>query len=308
MHYASNKIRSNSTTKTFASYLANPFHSKSFKLSTGDKLYFSWVDAGFTTEFVKNLSRSKNVNYQQFLNRHKQLKNIPMWIKRGKSIKQWALYELYRTLILHGSDFCNENLQVSFISPLGPFQKEKLKNIINPTTYNDIVIDLLLKEELNCRNFRFRVDGLVKSYVDKSNESYHLKVAQVSSDGILFSLSNYEHFKKIQSSKELNFLFDTSILKKTSKGSLASISNAFSKYPFELFFTNDHLFDQYVDIKNIRFTYQYDNFSEFTNFIYISFRHINSLKDPLHEHVCNFSDNLKSNLKKEISHKLVLIK
>lgn len=295
--------------KDFTSFLNNPFENKRYVLSEKDNFYFTWIDAKFSTDYVRNLNITSSDRYKKYFKKHQQLRNIPIWIKSGRKVKYWDLYDLYKTIILHGLDFSTVNIEVSFISPMGPFQKDDFKNIINHEIYHDILVELLLNQELNERNFRFRVDGLVKC-LNADDKSFYINVSQVSNDGILFSLKDTKALEELVSSNDVRFLFDTLLLKKTSKMSLEGISNNFSSFPFKLFLTNDKYFSQEIRMSDVRVTYQFDNFSEFTNYLYVPFSNIKSHKDNLKEHITNFSDNLKHELEKKTknSQPLFLVK
>lgn len=295
--------------KDFTSYLSSPFENKHYLLSSKDNFYFTWIDAKFSIDYIRNLNIVSSERYKAYFKKHKQLRNIPIWIKSGSKVNYWNLYDLYKSLIIHGLNFSSVNTEVSFISPMGPFQKDNLKNFINHEIYHDIVVELLLNNELNERSFRFRVDGLVKC-LTVENKSFYLNVCQISNDGILFSIKDSKALEDLVSSNDVRILFDTSLLKNTSKLALEEISNQFSSFPFKLFLTNDEYFSQYIKMSDVRVSYQFNNFADFTNYLYIPFSVISSHKDLLKEHITNFSNNLKDELEKKIksSQPLFLVK
>lgn len=282
---------------SFKDYLENPFKNQVYSLSSKDNLFFKWFDAKFSTDYVKEKLHSANEVKKRFAH-HSLLKESKIWIKQKHKVQSWYLYEFYMAVINNGINQFMKEIEVSFISPMGPFKREKAIIFIKPNIYHEIIAGLLIGHELRERLFRYRVDGLVKCF--SGNDVYYLNVNQISQNGILMSLNDDSTFFKMQNAKGMRFLFDSSLLQKTKKYSLEIIKQEFSNYPFKLFLTNDEMFSHEINVEDIRFTGQYDSVSEKTNYIYINFKNLKSYKINLNQIVYDFSNNLKNELENEL--------
>lgn len=290
-----NKV--NKSEYSFLDYLDNPFQDQQFSISSRDNLYFKWFDAKFSTDYVKQnlLKNTELLRKFSYLNT---LKETKIWIKQLHKVQSWLLYDFYKEIINNGLNQFKRDVEVSFISPMGPFKKESLTNFIKPNLFHDIVVRLLLDHELRQRNFRFRVDGMVKIFCD--GDVYFLNVNQISQNGILLSLNNESSFLKIQKANNIKFLFDSSLLQKTLNSSIDVIKNEFSNYPFKLFLTNDEVYSHNINISDIHFKGHYETISENINYLYINFHHIKSCTIMLEKIVYEFSENLKNQLENEL--------
>jgi len=157
-------------------------------------------------------------DYEKRLQEMEKLKQLPLWIRSGKTTTQTNLFDLYEGFICDQHWHSDESLprphyDISLISPSGPFKKMPVTNCFNLQTYRDFVMVFLLQDKLPRRDFRLRVKSkLLAEYGANLSEVSLVELEQISASGILLKVSGADFYGKMLPHQTMRLLLKTHFL------------------------------------------------------------------------------------------------
>ena len=188
----------------------------------GSPLQFIWSDSDeCCAHFREKMKDDVDVAKlrEQKLIEISHLKNIPVWIKKGHKLYTTHLFDIYESHLQQKTIFdydASAPLDISFISPSGPFKKMAISDCLNIQSYQDFVFLSLLDNKLPTREFRLRLQS--RLLFESGSDFEHTllgSLCQVTTKGLLFKVKGADFFNKIKDSTQLRLLMNTQIFEST---------------------------------------------------------------------------------------------
>lgn len=242
-------------------------------------------------------------DYEKRLHEMQKLKNLPIWIRAGKTTTQTNLFDLYEGFICdqmwHGDDvFPHAHYDISLISPSGPFKEMPITNCFNLQTYRDFVMVFLLQDKLPRRDFRLRVKSKVLAeYGPNFNDAGLLELEQITANGLLFKTTGAKYYSGMAPHHEVRLLFKTSFLAAaTQAGDSQEFRREIEAWTSNPFYTHDKAESFIFNCKDVKSSARFDGNATQECYLMVSFDTIAASNGPLKQRLQSFVKVAQKNI------------
>jgi hypothetical protein len=217
-----------------------------FVLCDKGTVLFHWADFFETCDLVKaRLEREPalEIDLKRREGALAKLALVPVWIRTENQVHQTTIFDLYEKYLLNhiqslGLDPFSP-LDISFISPTGPFKVMSIAECFNPTTYRDFVIVYLLQGKLPRRDFRIRLKSKILMEHGKDFAGAELvALEQLTTSGLLLSLDADAYTRKISVDGAVRFLVNAASLGPALGKSLAELRPFLSQFAHNFLYSS----------------------------------------------------------------------
>lgn len=153
-------------------------------------LSFHWADSEETCAIWRERIKTDpdlRADFEEKCREMEDMRNLPVWIRRDNTVSHTHFYALYENTIGGTWRFGSKPLEVSLVSPSGPWRWVRPSECFNPVTYHAFVMIDLLLGKLPYREFRLRVKAkLLLEHGPGFNGADLVALEQVTAKGFLF--------------------------------------------------------------------------------------------------------------------------
>jgi hypothetical protein len=219
-----------------------------FSLCDNGNMVFHWADFHETCDNVKERLENDPGLMDDFKRREAaigRLQLIPIWIKTKNKFHQLTMFDLYELYITDNSHLVGEldvtgQIEVSFISPTGPFKEMAITQCFSQITYKDFILVYLLKDKLPRRDYRIRLKSKVLMEFGPNFERAQLiNLEQMTMTGLLFSIDSEIYQKELTQVVSVRTFIETQTLKEAIGKNLSSLQSHLSQHAFNLLFSTN---------------------------------------------------------------------
>lgn len=268
-------------------------------------MHFMWSDFD---EFCQHYSQKLSMQgdfakmYEAKIKEISLLKNIPVWVKKDSKIFTTHLFDIYESHLYQKSIFDHDStapLDISFISPSGPFKKMAITDCLNIQNYQDFVFISLLKNKLPLREFRLRFNSRLLFEAGANFEKTLLgDLCQITTKGMLFKVKGPEFFKALKDTSAIRLLMNTQILESSRHcNTWKELKSHVETWPNHPLYTQNKVDAFLVDPKLIQLAQRFDYGRTSEIYFFVTFDHLTSTHQIMVKKIQNFLSLAKSCIK-----------
>jgi hypothetical protein len=277
----------------------------------GSPLQFIWSDynecCAYFHEKTKGDSDVAKLREQK-LAEISHLKNIPVWIKKGHKLYTTHLYDIYQSHLQQKTIFDYDvaaPLDISFISPSGPFKKMAISDCLNIQSYQDFVSLSLLDNKLPSREFRLRLQS--RLLLESGSDFEHTflgNLCQLTAKGLLFKVKSGDFFNKIKGTSQLRLLMNTQIFESTKDHvTWTQVKNTAKNWPAHPLYTQNKNDAFILDPKELQLAHRFDYGRTSEVYFFVTFKHLSSSHTLMVKRIEKFLVEIKSCIKNSMTKK-----
>ncbi len=236
------------------------------------------------------------------------LKHIPVWIRRDSKLYTTHLFDIYENHLQRKSILNTDPsvpMDISFISPSGPFKTMAITDCLNIQNYQDFVFLSLLDNKLPSREFRLRLQSRLLFESGTQFENTLLgSLCQITSKGLLFKVKAADFFNKIKESSQLRLLMNTQVFE-TTKQSLtwAEVKSSVDSWPTHPLYTQNKTDAFLIDPKELQLAHRFDYGRTSEVYFFVPFKHLSVSNGLMVKKIENFLLQMKSCIKNTMNKK-----
>lgn len=277
----------------------------------GSPLQFIWSDYDeCCAHFREKMKGDADVAKlrEQKLTEISHLKNIPVWIKKGHKLYTTHLFEIYESHLQQKTIFgydVTAPMDISFISPSGPFKKMAISDCLNIQSYQDFVFLSLLDNKLPSREFRLRLQS--RLLFESGSDFQHTllgNLCQVTTKGLLFKVKAVDFFNKIKDSTQLRLLMNTQIFESTKDDvTWTDVKNTAKNWPAHPLYTQNKNDAFLIDPKELQLAHRFDYGRTSEVYFFVPFKHLSASHALMVKRIEKFLVEMKSCIKNTMTKK-----
>lgn len=277
----------------------------------GSPLQFMWSDFDECCEYFREKMKLEGETAKlraQKLAEIAHLKNIPVWIRKGTKLYTTHLFDIYESHLQQKTIFdydVTAPMDISFISPSGPFKKMAITDCLNIQNYQDFVFLSLLENKLPSREFRLRLNSRLLFEAGANFEHTLLgSLCQVTSKGLLFKVKASDFFTKIKDASQLRLLMNTQIFEST-KESLTwqEVKSTAKNWPAHPLYTQNKNDAFLIDPKELQLAHRFDYGRTSEVYFFVSFAHLSQSHGVMVKKIEKFLFEMKTCIKNSMAKK-----
>lgn len=265
-------------------------------------IHFVWSDFDeFCQQYRQMLSSHKDFAklYDLKVKQVSALRSIPVWIKKDAKIITTYLFDIYESHLHHKTYFNHDNtapIDISFISPSGPFKKMAITDCLNVKNYQDFVFLSLLENKLPFREFRLRFNSRLLCETGTNFEQTFLAdLCQITSKGLLFKVKGPEFFKALKDTLSIRLLMNTRILESSqSCTTWSALKSHVETWPNHPLYTQNKDDAFIVDPKALQLAQRFDYGRTSEIYFFVTFDHLKSSHHIMVKKIQSFLNLAKS--------------
>ncbi len=274
-------------------------------------LHFIWSDYDECCDYFRQKIKSDGdvaKLREQKLAEISHLKNIPVWIRKDSKLFTTHLFDIYESHLQQKTIFdydATVPMDISFISPSGPFKKMAITDCLNIQNYQDFVFLSLLDNKLPSREFRLRLHSRLLFESGEQFQNTMLgSLCQVTSQGILLKVMANDFFYKIKETNQLRLLMNTQIFE-TTKESLTwnEVKNTAKNWPAHPLYTQNKNDAFLIDPKELQLAHRFDYGRTSEVYFFVSFKHLSNSNALMVKKIEKFLFEMKNCIKNTMTKK-----
>ncbi len=231
-----------------------------------------------------------------------ELRHTPVWLRRGGALVHSNLHDLYVSFVreqAHGDAPFDphEPLDISFVSPSGPFRRMAITECFNVDTYQSFVLVALLRGELPERDFRVRLrTKLLLEHGPQLADVAAIELEQLSSSGLLLKMPNGLYLKHLRSSEKMRLLLnaDALVLKQRDWQHFRELTGGWGQHPL---FTQQKSHGILLSPESLVISARFDFAATRELYVFLPFDAIAKSRPEVHQRLQHFVQAGKSGVK-----------